>query len=216
MRPSKWLLICFTLGLCTLAAGIGIGLALPHVGTHRDGSEFFQRLADETAPDKTGDTRQGVLAARFRKKFTVQVIRSAPEVNVGSDGFTTNFTAVIMGRGPGGLDGQALLREIEEYLKELAGAAKSEGVKTFTENRSENGKEVVVQWIRFGSNEISTYDREIQGKKVGFVFRYRTPAEVYGEIVVDLYNERTTTQGAIWGLVAVSMDVREQLSLVAR
>lgn len=138
MGPSKWLLICFTLGLCTLA-----------------------------------------------------------------------FTAVIMGRGPGGLDGQALLREIEEYLKELAGAAKSEGVKTFTENRSENGKEIVVQWIRFGRNEISTYDREIQGKKVGFVFRYRTPAEVHGEIVVDLYNERTTTQGAIWGLVAVSMDVRE-------
>jgi hypothetical protein len=72
-------------------------------------------------------------------------------------------------------------------------------VKTSTERRAIDGKEVMVEWIRFGRNEISTHDVEIDGKKAGFVFEYRTP-EGSGSIHVDLYDR---------GLVAVSMAVYE-------
>jgi hypothetical protein len=209
----KRLLVYSILTLCVLAAGIGIGAALPHMLDNRptgnNRSEFFQRLAADTAPDPTGNTCRGVLAARLRKKFTVQVVRSAPEVMIGSDGpyangDPLNFTVLILNRGMGHIDSQALLGDLEAYLKELAGAGNSEGVKTTTEDLALGAKNVTVQWLRFGKNEISTYDREVDGKKAGFAFRYKSP-EGYGEMNVDLYSDRDLSR-----IVAVSMDLRER------
>jgi hypothetical protein len=105
MDRAKWLPLRFILLLCTLAAGIGIGLALAHVGKLRGTTEFFRRLADEAAPDMSGYTDHVVLARRLRKKnFAVEVVRSAPR-DTNSAGYlpgtmAAEFAVFIILEGP--------------------------------------------------------------------------------------------------------------------
>jgi hypothetical protein len=76
MNRSRWLLSWGAVILASRAVG---RLALPHLWQHRAGSTLFRQLVVDSGPDK-GDSRQGVLAARLREKFSggLQVIRSEP------------------------------------------------------------------------------------------------------------------------------------------
>jgi hypothetical protein len=210
MARSKWLLLWSAKILVPLAAGIGIGLVLPHLWQPKEGSSIFRQLVDDTAPGNKGgpmSTYSGVLAARLYvrpPRFPVQVIRSAPDKHsVGAGGLPgqmmTDFSVIIMRRGTP-LDGQALLGELELYLKELAGAAESKGVNTITEELHTNDKLIKIEWIRFGTTEISSYDLHTDGKKSGFVFQYRTQNGGLGIITVHLYDR---------GNIDAAMDVEE-------
>jgi hypothetical protein len=188
MSRSRWLLLGGAIILTSLAAGIGIGLALPHVSQHRENSTLFRQLVDDTGPNK-GDTRQGVLAAQLRNKFRVQVIRSEPEWSGDITGtFRKAFTIIVMtpklSLTGTKVDGEALLDELERYLKDVAGARMHEGVKTTSEKV--NGKDT--DWIQFGKTETNTFHFVTDGKKNGFWFRYRAP-EGGGEINVYLIND---------------------------
>jgi hypothetical protein len=182
----------FLLGLIiliSLAAGIGVGLALPHVWQHREGSTLFRQLVDDTGPDNSNPP-QGVLAARLWKKFSgVQVIRSEPALSGDITGHVRQaFSIIIMtpklsltGRK---VDGEALLDELEGYLKGIAGAAMYQGVKTKTEKVNDKDTD----WIRFGTTEANSFPFVSDGKKNGFRFRYRSH-DGAGEISVYLIDD---------------------------
>jgi hypothetical protein len=136
--------------LLCVAAGIGIGLALPHALQSRDGSKFFRQLLAETRPGESGSTSDGTLALQLHKNFSVHVVRSAPETQWGSDGASLYFDVVIINGGPIKLDRQALLSELEDYLTELANNTKAD--------------------------KFSTKDHNRHGEKVGFSFGYQTPS----------------------------------------
>ena len=126
MTRTKWLLVCCLFSVCAFAAGTGLGLALPHVRRHQEGSKLFRDLAAETAPDKAGDPWNGNLAVRLRQKFnsSFRVIRSEPRQQAADAGAGPAFTVVILNRGSAiKVDGQALIAELEAYLKERTSAA---------------------------------------------------------------------------------------------
>jgi hypothetical protein len=127
-----------------LAAGIAIGRALPHSGKTREGTKFFRQLADETVPEKP-HLFGGVLAARLHHKFgqVVLVLGIAPSITTFAGGNTsTDFCFAVVPKETEGLkvDRQALLREVEDYLKDLAGATGAEGVTL--DDIVEDGKKV--------------------------------------------------------------------------
>jgi hypothetical protein len=190
MSRSRWLFPWGAVILASLAVGIGIGLALPHLWQHRAGSTLFRQLVDDTRPGD-GDFRQGVLAARLREKFSgVQVIRSKP---AWSGDITQHirqaFSIVIMtprlSLPQTKVDSKVLLDELERYLKGIASAALFEGVKTKTENV--NGKNT--DWMRFGETETNTSYSVTDSKKNGFWFGYRVHEGDYGEVSVYLIND---------------------------
>jgi len=189
MSRSRRLLPWGAVILASLAVGIGVGLALPHLWQHRAGSTLFRQLVVDTGP-YNGDARQGVLAARLRERFGgVHVIRSEPAWSGDATGHIQQAFSIIVATPklsqPGRkIDSEGLLDELERYLKEIAGATTYEGVKTKTEKVNDKDTD----WIRFGSTETNTLHFITDGKKNGFWFRYRTH-DGAGEISVYLIDD---------------------------
>jgi len=179
MGKAKWFALCCALPLC-MAAGIGIGLVLPHALQSRDGSKFFRQLLADTGPGDSGRTTDGTLAVRLRKIFTVAVVRSGPETQGGDNGRSLYFDVVIISRSlrpPGAT--AALLSELEDYLKELAKNTKAD---------------------KFATNYF-----EKDGKKVGFSFRYEVQPGHWAEVEALLYENEAGSLGRD----GVIMNVRE-------
>jgi len=136
MRKTKWLAVSCAL-ILSLAAGIGIGLAVPHFLQNRAGSKFFRQLLHDSEPGETGNNRSGTLAQRVVKGGVsgASVFHSTPEKNIdmGSGRELLRVRVVIIGDY---LEREGLLRELEEYLKELASAT---GASNFSSKRHIGG-----------------------------------------------------------------------------